>query len=117
MPEAASARSISSINDRVAVTNLNRQIIALQSTVGKLKTEVAGERILDINPACVVRKYERFFLPENAGEFPFGEYDYVVDAIDTVKGKIGIVKACAAAGVPLSAVWAREINWTRRPSR
>ena len=88
-------------NDRVASTNLNRQIIALQSTVGKLKTEVAGERILDINPACVVRKYERFFLPENAGEFPFGEYDYVVDAIDTVTGKIGIVKACEAAGVPV----------------
>ena len=76
-------------------------LIALQSTVGKLKTEVAGERILDINPACVVRKYERFFLPENAGEFPFGEYDYVVDAIDTVTGKIGIVKACEAAGVPV----------------
>ena len=88
-------------NDRVASTNLNRQIIALQSTVGKLKTEVAGERSLDINPACVVRKYERFFLPENAGEFPFGEYDYVVDAIDTVTGKIGIVKACEAAGVPV----------------
>ena len=88
-------------DDRICLTNINRQILATRSTVGKYKVDVAMERILDINPACVVRKYERFFLPENAGEFPFGEYDYVVDAIDTVTGKIGIVKACEAAGVPV----------------
>ena len=87
--------------DRVAVSNLNRQIFALQSTVGMLKTEAAAVRIREIAPDCVLRLYDCFFLPEKAEEFPFSEWDYVVDAIDTLAGKIGIVKACARAGVPV----------------
>lgn len=87
--------------DRVATSNLNRQIFALRSTVGMLKTEAAERRIKDISPDCVVRRYDCFFLPERAAEFPFAEYDYAVDAIDTLAGKIGIAKACAEAGVPV----------------
>lgn len=88
-------------NDRVTLTNINRQIVALRETVGRLKTEVAEERILSINPDCVVRRHDIFFLPETAAMFYFSLYDYVIDAIDTVSGKIAIVKACAAAGVPV----------------
>ncbi len=83
--------------DVVAVSNLNRQIYALHSTIGKPKVEAARDRILDINPDCEVRTYQMFFLPENKDQFDFTQYSYIVDAIDTVSGKLAI----AEAGVPM----------------
>ena len=88
-------------NDRVSVSNLNRQIIALHSTVGQYKVDAAAARIADINPDCRVRTYRTFFLPETSDAFDFSLYDYVVDAIDTVSGKIGIVMKAKEAGVPV----------------
>ena len=88
-------------NDTVCPTNLNRQIIATLSTVGQYKVDVAKARIHDINPDCSVRTYKTFFLPESADQFDFSQYNYVVDAIDTVTGKIGLVKAAHDAGVPI----------------
>lgn len=88
-------------NDRVAPSNINRQIIALHSTVGRLKTEVMKERILDINPLAEVRRIDAFYLPENADMFDFSEYSYAVDAVDTVTAKIDIVMRAQAAGVPV----------------
>lgn len=87
--------------DRVSLTNINRQIIALDSTVGRLKVEVAKERVLDINPDCQVEAREMFFTPENAGEVDFSQYDYVADAIDTVTSKIELIRLCREAGVPV----------------
>lgn len=87
--------------DKVAISNLNRQIIATQETVGREKTDVMRERILSINPQAVVRVSPCFFLPENADSFPFSEYDYVVDAVDTVTAKIELVLRAQAAGVPV----------------
>ena len=87
--------------DRVSLTNINRQIIALDSTVGRLKVEVAKERVLDINPDCRVEAREMFFTPENAGEVDFSQYDYVADAIDTVTSKIELIRLCWEAGVPV----------------
>ena len=78
-------------DDKVCLTNLNRQIIATRKTVGRYKTEVMKERMLDINPDVDVRMHNCFFLPENADEFPFEDYDYVVDAVDTVTAKIALV--------------------------
>ena len=75
-------------DDKVCLTNLNRQIIATRKTVGRYKTEVMKERILEINPDADVRLHQCFFLPENSADFPFEEYDYVVDAVDTVTAKI-----------------------------
>lgn len=88
-------------SDKVSATNLNRQIIALHSTIGRYKTEVAAERIRDINPNANVRTFNTFFTPETASQFDFSEYDYVVDAIDSVTGKIELVMRCQAAGTPL----------------
>ena len=88
-------------DDTVNLTNLNRQIIALRSTLGQYKVEAAAARILDINPDCAVTAKQAFFLPENADAFDFAQYDYVVDAIDTVSGKIELAVRCRAAGVPL----------------
>ena len=88
-------------NDRVAPSNINRQIIALHSTVGRLKTEVMKERILDINPLADVRRIDAFYLPENADAFDFSEYSYAVDAVDTVTAKIDIVLRAQAAGTPV----------------
>lgn len=88
-------------DDKVCLTNLNRQIIATRKTVGKYKVDVAEERVHDINPDCVVRKYQTFYLPETADQFDFREYDYVVDAIDTVTGKLGIIEQAREAGVPV----------------
>ena len=88
-------------NDRVSLSNLNRQIIALHSTVGRLKTEVAAERAKDINPAIIVETHNTFFLPETADTFDFSRYDYVVDAIDTVSGKLAIIEKAKAANVPV----------------
>ena len=87
--------------DTVDITNLNRQIIALSSTVGRPKVDVMKERILDINPEAEVRTYETFFLPENSDEFPFDEYDYIVDAVDTVAAKIELILKAESAGVPI----------------
>ncbi|MBR5666556.1 MAG: tRNA threonylcarbamoyladenosine dehydratase [Lachnospiraceae bacterium] len=88
-------------NDTVCLSNINRQIIATQKTVGRYKTEVMKERILDINPDAVVNTCNCFFLPENASDFPFEKYDYVVDAIDTVAAKIELVLQCQKLGVPI----------------
>ena len=88
-------------NDKVCLSNINRQIIATNKTVGRYKTEVMKERILDINPEAKVNIFECFFLPENASDFPFDEYDYVVDAIDTVTAKIELVMQCQEKGVPI----------------
>lgn len=88
-------------NDTVALSNLNRQIIATHSSLGRSKVQVARDRVLDINPDAVVRCHETFYLPENKDEFDFTEYDYVVDAIDTVTGKIGLVMQAKEAGVPI----------------
>ncbi len=88
-------------DDKVCLTNINRQIIATRKTVGKYKTDVMKERILDINPDAEVNTYKCFFLPENASDFPFEQYDYVVDAIDTVTAKIELVMQCQALGVPI----------------
>ena len=87
--------------DTVALTNINRQIIALESTVGRPKVEVARERVLQINPACQVEARQLFFTPENAGEVDFSQYDYVADAIDTVSSKIELLRLCREAEVPV----------------
>ena len=88
-------------NDTVSPSNINRQIIALHSTLGRQKTEVAAERAKDINPDITVRMHNLFFLPENAEQFDFSQYDYVVDAIDTVSGKIALAEQAKAANVPI----------------
>ena len=88
-------------DDRVCLTNINRQIYATQKTVGKYKVDVAAERIADINPDAVVRTYKTFYTPETSEQFDFTEYDYVVDAIDTVTGKIELVLKAKAAGTPI----------------
>ncbi|MCR4902708.1 MAG: tRNA threonylcarbamoyladenosine dehydratase [Butyrivibrio sp.] len=88
-------------DDTVNETNINRQIIALHSTVGRDKVEVFKERILDINPSCEVVCHKCFYLPENAEEFEFEKFDYVIDAIDTVTAKIDIIVRCSQKGVPV----------------
>lgn len=88
-------------NDEVCESNLNRQIIATRSTIGLAKVDAMEARILDINPECVVRKYQCFYLPETAGQFDFTQYSYVVDAIDTVTGKIQLVMQAKEVGVPI----------------
>ena len=88
-------------DDVVSESNLNRQIIALRSTIGMAKVDVAAQRVKDINPDCAVRTYKTFYTPETAGEFDFSQYDYVIDAIDTVTGKIGLVMQAEEAGVPV----------------
>ena len=88
-------------NDEVSVTNRNRQIIALESTVGRSKVEVSAARIHDINPECRVTSHQTFFLPETEDQFDFTLYDYVVDAIDTVTGKLSIIQKARASGTPV----------------
>lgn len=88
-------------NDQVCLSNLNRQIIATQDTVGKYKVDVMKERMLSINPQVKVRTWQKFFLPENADEFPFEEYDYVVDAIDTITAKLEIIVRAKTLGIPV----------------
>ncbi len=88
-------------NDRIVLSNLNRQIIASHKTVGRDKADVMKERIMDINPSAQVRMYKCFYLPETAGDFDFSCYDYVVDAVDTVTAKIDIVMRAQEAGVPV----------------
>ena len=88
-------------DDKVCLTNLNRQIIATRKTVGQYKTEVMRDRILEINPKADVRIHKCFYLPENSADFDFNEYDYVVDAVDTVAAKIAIIMQAKASGVPV----------------
>jgi tRNA A37 threonylcarbamoyladenosine dehydratase len=88
-------------NDTVARSNINRQIIATQASVGRYKVDVAEERVHAINPDCQVRTYKTFYLPETKDQFDFTQYDYVVDAIDTVTGKLSIIEEAKAAGVPV----------------
>lgn len=88
-------------DDRVCLTNINRQIIATRKTIGQYKVDAAKERILDINPDAVVNTYKTFFMPDTADTFDFSVYDYVVDAIDTVTGKIMLVEAAQKAGTPI----------------
>ncbi len=88
-------------HDTVSVTNINRQIIATHDTVGMQKTEAFRQRIASIHPGCTVRTYDVFYVPETADQFDFTQYDYVVDAIDTVSGKIQLVLQAQAAGVPI----------------
>ena len=85
-------------DDTVNITNLNRQIIATHATLGMDKVDAAKERVLSINPGTVVHTHKTFYLPETAGEFDFTQYDYVVDAIDTVTGKLMLVQAAKEAG-------------------
>ena len=88
-------------NDSVCLSNINRQIIATMKTVGRYKVDVAEERVHEINPGCSVRTYKTFYLPETQDEFDFREYDYVVDAIDTVTGKLTIIENACKADVPV----------------
>lgn len=88
-------------DDKVCLTNINRQIIATRQTVGKYKVDVAEERVKDIFPECRVKTYKTFFLPETQDQFDFTEYDYVVDAIDTVTGKLAIIEKAKASGTPV----------------
>ena len=88
-------------SDCVSVSNINRQILATHSTVGLPKVEAARRRILDINPGCIVRTHAVFYTPETADRFDFTQYDYIVDAIDTVTGKLALVERAKAAGTPI----------------
>ena len=88
-------------DDKVCVTNINRQIIALGSTVGMYKVDAAAERIRDINPECRVTCHKMFYMPDNADKLDFSQYDYVIDAIDTVTGKLEIIIQAKSAGVPV----------------
>ncbi len=88
-------------HDRVSETNLNRQIIALHSTIGRLKVDVAEERIKDINPECIVEKHDMFYLPEVADEIDLSKFDYVVDCVDTIKAKLELIRRCHRLGVPV----------------
>ena len=88
-------------NDKVCLTNLNRQIIATEKTIGRYKVEVMRDRMLEINPDAKIEIHNCFFLPENADDFPFSEYDYVVDAVDTVTAKIELIMRAQKEGVPI----------------
>jgi len=88
-------------SDRVVLSNLNRQIVATRDTLGMLKVDAAKARVLSIDPDCQVRAYPIFYLPETADQFDFSQYDYVVDAIDTVAGKLQLIAAAKAANVPV----------------
>lgn len=88
-------------DDRVCLTNLNRQIIATHKSIGQYKVDAAAQRVSEISPKCAVRTYKTFYTPETQDLFDFTEYDYVVDAIDTVTGKLALVMRAQAAGVPI----------------
>ena len=88
-------------SDRVSVSNLNRQILATHSTVGMLKVDAARNRVLDINPDCQVKTWPVFYTPDTADTFDFTQYDYIVDAIDTVTGKLALVERAKAADIPI----------------
>ena len=88
-------------SDTVSLSNINRQILATHSTVGLPKVEAGKNRILDINPECTVTTHQVFYTPETADRFDFTQYDYIVDAIDTVTGKLALVERAVAAGTPI----------------
>lgn len=88
-------------DDKVCITNLNRQLYATRKSVGKYKVEVAKERILDINPDCVVNTYQTFYTPETENQFDFSQYDYVIDAIDTVVGKLSLIEKAKKVNTPI----------------
>ena len=88
-------------NDVISLTNINRQIIALHSTVGLPKTDVMAARVRDINPECEVRTYQTFYGPDTAEEFDFAQYDYIIDAIDTVTGKLALAVNAQKANTPI----------------
>ena len=88
-------------NDTVSLTNLNRQLVALHSTIGRYKVDVAAARIADINPRAIVRTYRTFYLPETAGQFDFSQYDYVIGAIDTVTAKLDLAERAYRTGTPI----------------
>ncbi len=88
-------------SDTVAESNINRQVIATRSTIGRYKVDVMKERIADIHPDCVVTTYPCFFLPETASQFPFSSYDYIVDAVDTVTAKLALVEEARRWNVPI----------------
>ncbi|MBO5892190.1 MAG: tRNA threonylcarbamoyladenosine dehydratase [Oscillospiraceae bacterium] len=88
-------------NDTVSLTNLNRQLLATHSSIGQYKVDVAARRIHDIDPSIEVRTFPVFYLPETADQFVFSQYDYVLDAIDTVTGKLALIAQAKAAGVPV----------------
>ena len=99
-------------DDMVCLTNLNRQLLALRSTIGHKKADLAKERVHDIDPKIEVNVFHTFLLPDNADEFDFSKYDYVVDAVDTVTAKIEIIMRAKAAGVPIVWISIRR-RWTR----
>lgn len=88
-------------SDTVCESNINRQLVALSSTIGQSKVSVMSDRIADINPNLIIHRKEIFYLPETSGEFNFDEYDYVVDAVDTVTAKINIIENCFQKGIPV----------------
>lgn len=103
--EALARSGVGTLNliddDRVCLTNVNRQIFATRKTVGQYKVDVAQQRILEINPDAVVHTYKTFYAPQTAAQFDFTQYDYVVDAIDTVTGKLELIEQAQRAGVPI----------------
>lgn len=98
-------------DDKVCLTNLNRQIIATRKTIGQYKTDVMKERMLEINPKVDVTVHKCFFLPETAEEFHFDQYDYVVDAVDTVTAKISLIMKAQEAGTPIISSMEPETSW------
>lgn len=88
-------------DDRVCLTNINRQILATRNSIGKYKVDEAEQRVLSINPKCVVSTYKTFYLPSTEDQFDFTQYDYVVDAIDTVSGKLALIENAQKAGTPI----------------
>jgi len=88
-------------HDTVSLSNLNRQLYATHQTIGQYKADVAAKRVAEINPKCKVHVYKTFYLPGESDQFDFGQYDYVVDAIDTVSGKIGLIMEAKKAGTPI----------------
>jgi tRNA A37 threonylcarbamoyladenosine dehydratase len=88
-------------DDKICLTNVNRQLFATRKTVGQYKVDVAKERLEEINPDCKVTTYKMFFTPDTADNFDFSQYDYVIDAIDTVTGKLALVKECQSVGTPI----------------
>ena len=104
-------------DDKVCLTTLNRQIIATRKTVGRFKVDVAEERVHDIDPNIKVTTYKTFFGPETQDSFDFSQFDYVVDAIDTVTGKIALVMSARRLASPSSAPWVQATRWTLPASR
>ena len=88
-------------NDEYSLTNINRQLYALHSTIGQSKVDVAKQRIMDINPECSVNTFKTFYLPENAGQFDFSKYDYIIDCIDTVSAKLDLILRAKALKIPV----------------